>query len=262
MDIYTLRLISISLILILSTIWLFMHLKKRGEKGEKDNARKRGMDHHSMGPLFLGDENQDGDAAVEEQSFDAKEPVQEEVPAKKSGGLALLSGFTKKTKSQAKGESTAQKSQKKKSDDAQIICLQLNSRKREGFNGHSLLAMFDKYNLVFGHMDVFHRQVNVAGQEKHAFSVINGEAPGTLIPEEIKDKSTQRVMFYISLHECYNPMKSFEEMLDMAHKFAVALDGGLCDDQGCDLSEQNIEYQRNSVREFVIRHRLKSAINE
>lgn len=263
MDIYSLRLISITLILVLSTIWLFMYLKNKGNKDEKNNVRKRGMDHHSMGPLFIGenDSPENESAGLEEVAETAPPPVTEK-QTKKTGGLSILKGLTKKTNSESKETLAKQKPQKKPTEDAQIICLQLNARKKEGFNGHSLLALFSKYDLVFGHMDVFHRQVNSGGQDKHAFSVINGEAPGTLIPEEIKDKSTQRIMFYISLHECYNPTKSFDEMLDMAQKFAVSLDGVLCDDQGCDLSEQNIEYQWDVVREFVIRHRLKPAANE
>lgn len=276
MDIYFFRLISIVLILLLSSIWLFMYFKSKGSQEDKNNIRKRGLDHHSMGPLFLDKEGQgneeiaeavlpaDAQAAPPDQAS-ASAPASvgvEEKENKASKGLGILGGLVSKNKQKQDTSNPSQPPPKKKNEDVKIICLQLHARKQEGFNGHTLLSIFERHDLEFGKMDVFHRQVNLGGQDKHAFSVINGEEPGTLIPEEIKDKSTQRIMFYISLNECYNPLKSFDDMLDVAQKFAVSLDGLLCDDQGCGLSEQNIEYQRDLVREFVIRHRLKVAVNE
>lgn len=270
MDIYSFRLISIILILGLSTIWLFMYLRNKNNKGTQGNVRGRGMDQHSMGPLFLDEEGQEKLRQDEDAEEVPKPPQQqddsagesEKVAEKKSVGLNILKNLTKKSKPAPKQEPSDKSAQKKKTEDTQIICLQLNSRKQEGFNGHSLLAMFSKYELVFGKMDVFHRQTNMGGQDRVLFSVINGEAPGTLVPEEIKDRSTQRIMFYIALNECHSPMKAFEEMLDIAQKFAVSLDGMLCDDQGCDLSEQNIEFHWDLVREFMIRNRIRPAVNK
>lgn len=271
MDIYFLRLVSIVLILLLSSIWVFMYLKSKGSQENKNNIRKRGLDHHSMGPLFL-DKEGPGNEEIADTMLPADAQAQASAPTpvgveakenKVSKGLGILGGLVSKNKQKAATPHPSQQPPpKKKNEDIKIICLQLHARKQEGFNGHTLLSIFERHDLKFGKMDVFHRQVNLGGQDKHSFSIINGEEPGTLIPEEIKDKSTQRIMFYISLNECYNPLKSFDEMLDVAKKFAISLDGLICDDQGCGLSEQNIEYQRDLVREFVIRHRLKMAVNE
>lgn len=263
MDIYSFRLLAIILILALSTLWLFMHFRNKDDKDVKPSMRNRGMDGHSMGPLFLDEEGLEKLKEPEPEPEVAEAPTaghdDEEEDAGRPSGLGLLKNLAKKTKSAPKKPAKGQSPSKRPAEDIQIICLQLNARRSDGFHGHSLLSMFAKHELVFGKMDVFHKQVNMGGQDKTSFSVINGEAPGTLIPEEIQDRSTQRIMFYIALNECHSPMKSFEEMLEIAKSFAVALDGMLCDDQGCDLSEQNIEYHWDLVREFIIRNRLKPA---
>lgn len=259
MDIYSFRLLLIVLIFLLASGWFYLYFRKKHRQDSDGSLRKRGMDNHSMGPLFL-DQVEEYDVAPAETKADEtvrQQESQDEQKQEKGKQRKRPALFAKKQK-----QNDTTKTPKPAKQDIRVIYLQLSSRKREGFSGSALLSMFDRCNLIFGKMDVFHRKINIAGQEKHTFSVINGEEPGTLIPEEINQRSTHRIMFYISLNECYSPLKAFDEMLDVAHNFASSLDGSLYDDQGCSLSEQNIEYQRDIIRDFVHRNQVNSASDD
>ena len=274
MDIFSFRVLSILIILLLSAAWLFLYIKKK-QKPASSNHRTRDFDDHIMGPLFSPEDKEtqqsqqtpqeEEESQVQRELQQADEGVEQQTqtrsktsPPRKSRVAALMG-----KKKKIEGSSTEQNKQKKgkgANDNApSVISLCLRARRREGFNGRMLLSMFDRFNLVFGKMDVFHRRIQVGGKEESSFSVINGEKPGTLKPEDMEESSTHRIMFYISLYDCYSPLKSFDEMVDVAKQFAVSLDGNLYDDQGSSLSEQNIEYHRDIIKDFLHKQRVAMA---
>ena len=75
-------------------------------------------------------------------------------------------------------------------DDRNVICIHLRARKREGFSGKNLVAIFNRFNLVFGDMDIYHRRIQVNGRSETAFSVLNGKEPGTLKPIDLDSGSS------------------------------------------------------------------------
>ena len=274
MDIFSFRVLSILIILLLSAAWLFLYIKKR-QKPASSNHRTRDFDDHIMGPLFSPGDKETQQTQEESEAEDDSQTQQElqqegegveqqtqkesKTPPPRKSRVAALIGKRKKAE-ESSTEKNKQKKGKGANDNApSVISLCLRARRREGFNGRMLLSMFDRFNLVFGKMDVFHRRIQVGGKEENSFSVINGEKPGTLKPEDMEESNTHRIMFYISLYDCYSPLKSFDEMVDVAKQFAVSLDGNLYDDQGSSLSEQNIEYHRDIVKDFLHKQKVAAA---
>ena len=257
MDIYSFRLLLIILILFLGALWLF--LRFRGKQGNND-LRKRDLDNHKIGPLF-GDNFDEDDTPFNgnaERNRGQKTP-EKEVEGSNKEKKPFFVRLTGKAGDKQSPEQD--KNQRPKEEEKmEVISIHLRSRKREGFSGAMLLSMFERYNLIFGKMDVFHRQINVGGEDKHSFSVIDGKQPGTLVPDDLKERNTHSIVFYVILNGNYNPLRAFNEMLDAARNFSASLDGALYDEQGSSISAQNIEYQRDIIREFIRRQRVKEAL--
>lgn len=257
MDIF--RVFLVIIILLFLAIWLFLYLRRINHTSAS-KYKTRDFDEHTMGPLFPPDKD-------DEKTQINNESSQKTQTYKKSGLIErflgmndkVLSGKEDKEDSQTAGETEQSFSIEKKKDNFnKIIAINLRARSGERFNGKILLSMFYRFNLIFGKMEVFHRLIKIGVKEEHVFSIINGEEPGTLKPEDLEVSNTHRIIFYITLHDSYNPLKCFDEMLEVAKKFAVSIDGKLYDDHGSVLSEQNINYHRDIIKDFLHNKKIAS----
>ena len=281
MDIYTFRILAVGLIVVLAGMWAFFHFKNKGNnnpakklaKGSRDH-RRRVMDNHSMEPLFeelLSDSPQKNIPAPEsvrpkgsdaaEQEDEASEPAQ--ASAAPPSIVDRIASFFKQEPAamdeEAEAEQQAAESKKAERKERVLVSLVLRANKREGFNIPRLLTSLEENDMVFGEMDIFHRVDKSRGEDVHSFSVINGEEPGTLIPEELQKSGTSTIKFFISLNDCHQPLKSFSEMVRFAQSLTMRLDAKLYDNQGGQLSVQNIEYQRDIIKKYIHNRMLASS---
>lgn len=248
MDLATVRLLLICAVVAIAVLWFVI---RRQRKGKRFNRRSgRPMD---LGPLF---DEQDLGIDPEEQ------PQQEATPTEDEARRAPTIQTKAQTEERPKltpslgGASDALKD--KEVDDRNVISIHLRARKREGFSGKNLVAIFNRFNLVFGDMDIYHRRIQVNGRSETAFSVLNGKEPGTLKPIDL-DTGSSCIIFFIQTQNCHNPLRSFEEMVDVAKRFASSLDGLLYDDLGSNLTEQTLNYYRDQIKELMLAKRIQEA---
>ena len=78
--------------------------------------------------------------------------------------------------------------------------------------------------------------------------------PGTFEPARMDTFSSPGVTLFMRVHELADPMTVLDEMLAVADRIALDLDGELRDETRSVMTPQTIEYCRQSVREFQFRH--------
>ena len=83
--------------------------------------------------------------------------------------------------------------------------------------------------------------------------------PGTLKKEDLEAKGTPIIIFFVRLHSCHQPLKAFNEMVDVAQQCALLLDGQLYDDRDSHLASQTVSYYRDLIREFILNEQVRQA---
>ncbi|MDA0977700.1 MAG: cell division protein ZipA [Proteobacteria bacterium] len=121
----------------------------------------------------------------------------------------------------------------------------------EPFPGQRLMEILLDAGMTFGEMNIFHR---LQEDGEPMFSLANAVEPGTFEPARMDTFSSPGVTLFMRVHELADPMTVLDEMLAVADRIALDLDGELRDETRSVMTPQTIEYCRQSVREFQFRH--------
>ncbi len=261
-DIVTVRLLLFCAVISVVVVWGIVAWQRK----QKSYPPKR---IRGVGPLF-GDEDESEEGAGTLGGTDRpaeKEDVgleRERQEPKKSKISFLKKRFQKPEQEgpASTPEVTKPKPEEKSSsDNRNVIYIELRARKREGFGGKNLEAVFHRFNLTFGDMGIYHRQIRVGQKTDTSFSVLNGKEPGTLRPEDM-ESGISTIIFFIQTQNCSNPLRSFGEMTDVARQCARYLDGLLYDDLGSNLTEQTLRYYCEKIKEWMLAKRTEEARNK
>jgi cell division protein ZipA len=138
-----------------------------------------------------------------------------------------------------------------------LIILHIAARAPRRFVGPELQHALEAEDLRFGDMDIYHRLVEVDGEQQMLFSVTNAVKPGTLTPEELPELETPGLSLFMRLPGPVPGPNALERLLEAAEGLAGRLDGELQDESRSALSAQMREHLRERVREWAVKYERK-----
>ena len=139
---------------------------------------------------------------------------------------------------------------------ADLVIIHLKPRQAKGFDGSLLLDIFTNRGLGFGEMNIFHRHVLSENKKRLVYSIANGKEPGHLKPEYLQTHQIDCLVIFLNLINSYNPVKAYNEMVDIAQFISQKLDGELYDAHMSVLTRQTIEHQKEKLAEVQSRRKI------
>ena len=104
--------------------------------------------------------------------------------------------------------------------------------------------------MIFGEMNIFHRYLD----DKVSFSLANAIEPGSFDMASMNTFSTPGVTIFMRVHEQREPIKTLDEMLDLASSLALELNGEVRDAARSVMTPQTVEHCRQSIKEFQFKN--------
>jgi cell division protein ZipA len=129
-----------------------------------------------------------------------------------------------------------------------IVALHVMAPTWERFQGHALQDALREAGLSYGHMQIYHRDVN--GYAQAVFSVANILEPGTFDPEQMDNFTTPGVVMFMRLPGPARGSEALDDMLKTAQGLADSLGGEVRDEQRNPLSRQGVTLLREQVAEY------------
>ncbi len=135
-----------------------------------------------------------------------------------------------------------------------IVTLFVRSRGNRTISGVQLLDAAIKAGLVFGDMDIFHRQLE--GGERSVFSMANITKPGHFDRTAWNTFETAGVTLFLSLPGPMDGLDAWDAMLATGQRLGELLNADVLDDQQLELTRQRIAQIRDDLREYDRRRAL------
>ncbi len=119
------------------------------------------------------------------------------------------------------------------------------------FNGQELLETLVNLDMSYGEMNIFHR-LNEDGVSE--FRLANAVEPGTFDLANMDSMQTPGVAMFMEVHELVDPEKVYDELINAATVLSEELGGTIKDQTRSVMTTQTIEYCRQEIRDFQLRH--------
>ncbi len=199
-----------------------------------------GKETYAIDPLF--------DDPFEQQApeFDAMSVIDDAVPIAADPIIGNLDTQ----------DNTAPKEAPKQPEE--IILLNVLATSGNMLNSKKLKAILDACDCRFQSNGVFYRFEKEQGQGDIQFSVVNMVEPGTFGNEHLDGLETPGVSFLLCLPGPENPTEAITCMIETAQCVASNLQASIKDENLCALTDQQFEYHRQQVRNFLQRKLLTS----
>lgn len=140
----------------------------------------------------------------------------------------------------------------------EVVAVHAMAKGNNLFKGEDLLQILLACDCRFGEMNIFHRYEEAGAQGAREFSIANVLEPGTFDLDNIDSFNTPGVSFFLQLPGPKNPLQAYEYMIETAQCVAKNLGGELQDESRSIVTAQNIEHNRQRIREFERKRRLAS----
>lgn len=194
---------------------------------------------------------------------DKRESAAEGASGESEGGLNKSSsdGDSPSTEESAAGgattteaDPTRPKAGANRPDAQEVIVINVLAAEDRPFDGNSLRQLFEGCGLEFGDMAIYHRHEGNDTRTPVQFSVANALEPGTFRDQDLKDKTTPGISFFMSLPGPSDFKQPFEFMLETAQCVVRNLGGELKDERRSVMTRQTIEHCRQRIREYERKH--------
>ena len=140
-----------------------------------------------------------------------------------------------------------------KSDEMEVIVLNVHCAGNEPFVGTKLFDSMQQNGLLYGEMDIFHRHADMSGTGKVLFSVANMMQPGTLKHDDPAEFTTKGISFFMTLPCFGDPAQNFKLMLKTAQQIADDLSGNVLDDSRNMMTPDQLDAYRKQIQDFKIK---------
>lgn len=120
----------------------------------------------------------------------------------------------------------------------------------EPFAGQQLLECLLEQDMAIGEMSIFHRMQG----EQTLFSLMNAVEPGSFDMATIAEIETPAISMFMRVHEIRQPVRVFQQMLEVAAALAEELGGEVRDETRSVMTTQTIEHCRQQLQEYVLKH--------
>ncbi len=121
----------------------------------------------------------------------------------------------------------------------------------EPFTGQRLLEVLTHSGLVFGEMDIFHK---LDEQRRVEFSLASAVEPGVFDLPSIETFSSPGVTLFLRVHELPEPLRVFDDLLEVAQNIALELQGEVRDETRSVMTPQTIDHYRQVIKDFQFKH--------
>ncbi|CAE6889856.1 Essential cell division protein that stabilizes the FtsZ protofilaments by cross-linking them and that serves as a cytoplasmic membrane anchor for the Z ring. Also required for the recruitment to the septal ring of downstream cell division proteins [Vibrio sp. B1FLJ16] len=132
----------------------------------------------------------------------------------------------------------------------QVIVLNVHCAGEEPFVGTQLFDSMQQNGLIYGEMNIFHRHVDLSGNDKVLFSVANMMQPGTLEHSDPADFTTKGISFFMTLPCFGEAEQNFNLMLRTAQQIADDMGGNVLDDHRNLMTPDRLAAYRRQIVEF------------
>lgn len=130
----------------------------------------------------------------------------------------------------------------------ELLVLSVLAPRGEVFTGPTLSELFEQLDLRFGDMRIFHRLDDASGES--VYSVVSIVEPGHFDLETLHELRTPGLALFMRLPGPVAGVAAFEDMYAAAQTLAVALEGGVADQQRRLLSEESLAQLRAQAARF------------
>lgn len=119
------------------------------------------------------------------------------------------------------------------------------------FDGQELLESLVSLGMTFGEMDIFHMEDS---EGRQLFSLANSMEPGTFDPATMNQIQARGVVLFMRAHEFPEPVKVYDQMLQVAMRLCGDLGGELQDESRSAMTSQTFEHCRQDILDFQYKH--------
>lgn len=119
------------------------------------------------------------------------------------------------------------------------------------FYGSDLKNLFEQHGYKFGHMSLYHCQL----EDDKVFSIANMVKPGTFNEHEMQTFETPGITLFMRLPIELDSDVAFDFLVREATELAEELGGQLRDSNRNPLSDQTIQHMRDDIQDYVFRTR-------
>ena len=141
----------------------------------------------------------------------------------------------------------------------EVIYLNLKSRDGE-MEGADLISAMQKYNLVHGDMNIFHRLTE--GSQQPLFSIANMVEPGSFDIENLSTMKTPGVTLFLRLPRTFDALHALDEMWATTRGLASELNADILDRNRQPFSSQKQQKMRDEVLEYMRQIALQQKVSE
>ena len=149
------------------------------------------------------------------------------------------------------------------SDDAitneEIIYLNLKSRDG-AIEGADLIRAMQKFNLVHGDMNIFHRLTE--GSKQPLFSVANMVEPGSFDIDTLATMTTPGITLFLRLPRTFDALHALDEMWAATRGLASELNADILDRNHKPFSSQKQQRMRDEVLDYMRQIALQEKVSE
>jgi FtsZ-interacting cell division protein ZipA len=101
--------------------------------------------------------------------------------------------------------------------------------------------------LQFGAMNIYHMKNDQALGCRHRFSLANLYKPGEFDPAQLDRFRTQGLTLFMNVPCTYQPVRVFDQMVEVARVLATRLDGRIEDHDHRPLTDQGLQVIRTQI---------------
>lgn len=132
-----------------------------------------------------------------------------------------------------------------------FVVVHVAARDNAPLEGQKLVEILLESNMTFGDMNIFHR---ISDGNVSEFSLANSLEPGTFDMAGMGSFSTPGVTMFMRAHELPEPVRVFDDMIDVAETIAAEFGGRVLDESRSVMTPQTLEHYRQSIQEFQFKH--------
>jgi hypothetical protein len=120
-----------------------------------------------------------------------------------------------------------------------------------GFGGRAIDQAARQFGLQFGVMNIYHKKNDQALGCRHLFSLANLYQPGEFDPVKVDRFRTQGLTLFMNVPCAYQPVRVFEQMVQVAKGLCKELDGRLEDHEHHALTDQGLMVIRTQIERLT-----------
>lgn len=153
------------------------------------------------------------------------------------------------TPSTAPADSQVEPAQQRHRSPEKVVTLRVVCRHQNEMKAQEAVLALKRVGLVHGKYGIFHRLAD-DGTDEPLFSVASLTEPGSFDLANLKGANIAGLSLFLVLPGRSDPVRRFDEMIELARDLADGLDGVLLDERGSSWSIQRERY----IREEIIRY--------